>query len=162
MHPNAELIERFYRAFAAKDPEPMVKAYADAARFSDPVFPDLSAAEARGMWRMLTGRAKDLEITFRDVSADDRRGRAHWEARYTFTATGRSVHNVIDAEFELADGRIVRHVDRFDFWRWSRMALGPSGTLLGWTPFLQRKVQTNAKKQLEKFLASLDVQQPAP
>ena len=152
MHPNGELIQTFYTAFAAKDPEPMARAYSESARFSDPVFPDLSAEQARGMWRMLTGRAKDLEIVFSDVSADDRRGRAHWEAHYTFTATGRKVHNVIDAEFEFADGKIVRHVDRFDFWRWSRMALGASGVLLGWTPVLKKKVQANARKQLDRFL----------
>ena len=153
MHPNGELIEDFYRGFAAKDPAPMVAAYSDRARFTDPVFPDLSADQARGMWRMLTGRAKDLEVTFRDVTADDQRGRAHWEAHYTFLATGRKVHNIIDAEFEFDGGKIVRHVDRFDFWRWSRMALGPSGVLLGWTPFLQKKVQSTARKQLDKFLA---------
>jgi hypothetical protein len=136
MHPNGELIQNFYRAFAVKDPGPMVAAYSDRARFTDPVFPDLSADQARGMWRMLTGRAKDLEVTFS-----------------TFLATGRKVHNIIDAEFEFDGGKIVRHVDRFDFWRWSRMALGPSGVLLGWTPFLQKKVQVTARKQLDKFLA---------
>ena|SRR5688572_15799662 len=153
MHPNGELIQNFYRAFAAKDPGPMAAAYSDRARFTDPVFQDLSADEARGMWRMLTGRAKDLEVTFRDVTADDRRGTAHWEATYTFLATGRKVHNIIDAEFDFDGGKIVKHIDRFDFWRWSRMALGPSGVLLGWTPFLQKKVQATARKQLDKFLA---------
>ncbi len=153
MHANAELIDRFYRGFAAKDPGPMISAYGESARFSDPVFPNLDASQARGMWRMLTARAKDLDITFRDVTADDRIGSAHWEAIYTFTGTGRRVHNVIDAEFEFDAGKIVRHVDRFDFWRWSRMALGPSGILLGWTPMLQKKVQATARKGLEKFLA---------
>jgi hypothetical protein len=152
MHANGELIETFYRAFAAKDAEPMAAAYADVASFSDPVFPNLSAAEARGMWRMLTARAKDLELTFGGVSADEKSGRAHWEAKYTFTATGRQVHNIIDAEFDFADGKIIRHVDRFDFWRWSRQALGPSGVLLGWTPMLQKKVQATARKGLDRFL----------
>src|SRR5688500_11757685 len=104
MHANEELIQQFYNAFAARNAEPMVAAYADQARFSDPVFPNLTAEEARGMWRMLTSRAKDLEISFGAVSADDRSGRAHWEAKYTFTGTGRPVHNIIDAEFEFADG----------------------------------------------------------
>jgi hypothetical protein len=131
----------------------MAVAYSDQARFSDPVFTDLSADEARGMWRMLTGRAKDLEVSFGGISADDESGRAHWEAHYTFLATGRKVHNIIDAEFEFQNGKILRHVDRFDFWRWSRMALGPSGVLLGWTPFLKKKVQSTARGQLDKFLS---------
>lgn len=131
----------------------MASSYADRARFSDPVFPDLDAAEARAMWRMLTRRAQDFSLTFSGVSADDTRGRAHWEATYLFSATGRRVHNVIDAEFEFEGGKIVRHVDRFDFWRWSRMALGPTGVLLGWTPLLQKKVQATARKGLDRFLA---------
>jgi hypothetical protein len=153
MHANAELIERFYTAFAAQDAEPMAASYADSARFSDPVFPNLDAQEARGMWRMLTQRAQEFSLEFSHVSADDARGRAHWEAKYLFSGTGRHVHNIIDAEFEFANGKIVRHVDRFDFWRWSRMALGPTGILLGWTPMLQKKVQATARKNLNRFLA---------
>jgi hypothetical protein len=59
---------------------------------------------------------------------------------------------VIDADFEFKDGKIFRHRDHFDFWRWSRMALGTSGLLLGWTPFLKNKVQTTAKARLRKFM----------
>lgn len=151
-HPNVAVLDRFYAAFAARDAATMAAAYADEARFSDPVFTDLSADEARAMWRMLCERGVDLVVDHRDVEADDARGRVHWEARYTFSATGRKVHNVIDASFELRDGKIVRHVDQFDFWRWSRMALGPAGVLLGWSGFLKRKVQQQAGGQLTKFM----------
>ena len=43
------------------------------------------------------------------------KGSAHWEADYTFSATKRKVHNVVDARFELRDGLIVKHTDVFDF-----------------------------------------------
>ncbi len=105
------------------------------------------------MWRMLCLRGADLELTFSDVTADDSTGSARWEAIYTFSATGRRVHNRISASFELADGGILRHVDDFDFNRWARMALGLPGHLLGWTKFLQRKVQKQAGGHLEKFIA---------
>ena len=39
------------------------------------------------------------------VEADDRQGRAHWEAHYRFGAAGRQVHNVIDGSFRFRDGR---------------------------------------------------------
>ena len=153
MHPNAELIHRFYSAFAERDHATMAACYRPDATFSDPAFPNLRGEEIGGMWRMLCTRGKDLELTFSDVMADDSTGSAKWEARYTFGATGRKVHNRIAASFELADGGIVRHVDDFDFYRWSRMALGLPGILLGWTPLLQGKVQRQAGGQLERFLA---------
>ena len=82
-------------------------------------------------------------------------GRAHWDARYTFSATGRKVLNRIDASFEFRDGLIVRHVDRFPFWTWARQALGAPGLLLGWSGFLRAKVRATAAKNLAAFKAKL-------
>jgi ketosteroid isomerase-like protein len=137
---SREIIESFYAAFARRDADAMAALYTDDVQFSDPAFGPLVGEHARNMWRMLAARAADLEITVSDVT--DRS--AHWEARYTFSQTGRRVHNVIDARFELRDGRIARHDDTFDFWRWSRQALGPAGLLLGWTPILQNAVRRRA------------------
>lgn len=150
MNPNEELITRFYEAFAARDHEGMAACYADDVRFSDEVFPDLEGERAKAMWRMLCERGKDLTLTFSDVTADEAAGSARWEAVYTFAATGRKVRNRITARFRFRDGRIVEHRDRFDFWAWSRQALGPVGWLLGWTPFIQRKVQRTAGRQLDR------------
>ena len=153
MHANAELIRRFYEAFSARDHETMAACYRGDATFSDPVFPHLEGPEIAGMWRMLCVRGKDLELSYRNVEAEGSRGTAQWQATYTFGATGRRVHNRIAASFELAEGRIRRHTDVFDFYRWSRMALGPVGLVAGWTPWLQNKVRRQAARQLEKFLA---------
>jgi ketosteroid isomerase-like protein len=150
---NAELIRRFYSAFEQRDAEGMVACYAPDIRFADPVFPDLVGERAKGMWRMLCARGKDLRIEFRDVSADETIGRAHWEAWYTFSASGRQVHNVIDAEFRFANGLIVEHRDRFDLYRWTRQALGTTGVLLGWTPLVQGKVRRQAARALNSYLA---------
>lgn len=61
-NPNDELIQRFYAAFARYDGDTMAACYAPGAHFSGPVFTDLSTAEPGAMWRMLTGRAEDLEV----------------------------------------------------------------------------------------------------
>jgi ketosteroid isomerase-like protein len=152
MHKNAELIDRFYRAFGERDAESMVACYHPDIRFSDPVFTDLRGPRAGAMWSMLCERGKDLRVEFRDVRADDQTGSAHWEAWYTFSGTGRKVHNVIDASFELRDGLIVRHTDRFDLHRWAGQALGIVGRLLGGTSMLQNKIQATATKGLEEYL----------
>ena len=152
MHPNAALIERFYTSFAARDAAGMRACYHPEIVFSDPVFTELRGPEAGAMWAMLLERGKDLRVTHSGVQADDARGRAHWDAHYTFGQTGRKVHNRIDAEFEFRDGLIVRHVDRFPFWTWARQALGPLGVALGWSPPLLRKVQQGARAGLDKYM----------
>ncbi len=152
-HPNVALLERFYSAFARRDGAAMAACYAPDARFSDPVF-DLSGAEVGAMWSMLCERGRDLRVEWRDVRADDATGATHWEARYTFSATGRPVHNIIDAAFTFSAGRIARHVDTFDLWRWSRMALGAKGALLGWTPFVRKAIQRQARRGLDAWIAS--------
>jgi ketosteroid isomerase-like protein len=150
-HAHARVIERFYEAFTRRDAEEMVACYHADVRFSDPVFGTLDSARAKDMWRMLCARGKDLEISFSNVTADDERGAAHWEARYTFTGTGRLVHNVIEARFEFADGKIKQHHDTFDLWRWCGMALGPIGRVFGWLPPLQRSIQSKALTALDAW-----------
>jgi len=150
---SADLITSFYEAFSRRDAEAMVATYADDVRFSDPVFSDLRGERARNMWRMLCERGKDLEVTFSDVKVDGDRGSARWEARYTFSVTGNRVHNVIDASFVFADGKISEHVDTFDLWRWSGMALGLKGKLLGWAPFVKSAIQKTGARGLDDWTA---------
>ena len=148
-----DLIEEFYGAFAECAGERMAACYAPDARFSDPVFGALDAREAGGMWRMLTGQAKDLRIELLEHDIQGEQGSAHWRAHYTFSQTGRPVINDVQASFRFKDGLIVEHVDDFDFYRWARQALGPRGLLLGWTPIVRSAVRSRAHASLEQFLA---------
>ena len=152
MHDHALLIERFYRSFQQRDYRGMIACYHPDVAFSDPVFTDLRGWRAAAMWRMLCERGTDLTLTFEGIAADERRGRAHWEAHYTFGATRRKVVNVIDAEFEFADGLMVRHRDTFNLWRWAGMALGIKGALLGWFPPIQNAIRAQAAQGLEQFI----------
>jgi ketosteroid isomerase-like protein len=153
MHPHESLIREFYGAFARRDAEAMARCYHDDVFFTDPAFPRLRGEEARDMWRMLVSRATDLEIVLDEAEADAEGGRAHWTARYTFSKTGRPVVNRIEARFAFRDGRIVRHYDRFSFWRWSAQALGPVGRLFGWFAPLKWLVRKQAAEQLSRFSA---------
>lgn len=153
MHPNAQLIARFYEAFGRLDAETMAACYHPDVHFSDPVFPDLHGAQAGNMWRMLLGRSAGMEITVSGVEADDLNGKAHWEPIYAFGPSKRRVHNVVDARFEFKDGLILRHIDTFDTWSWSKQALGVTGWLIGWTPFFRARLQAEVARQLKKFEA---------
>ena len=156
---NEQTLTKFYSAFSALDADTMASCYAENVVFDDPAFSLRGRREVGGMWHMLCKatqtKGRDAwKLEFRDIQADTATGRAHWEAHYRFSATGRLVHNVIDAQFTFdPDGLIASHRDRFDFWHWSRQALGAPGLLLGWTPFLQSKVRHQAKATLQKYLA---------
>jgi ketosteroid isomerase-like protein len=149
---NAARIERFYAAFGERDAAGMLACYHPAVTFSDPVFPALDARGVASMWTMLCERGKDLEIVASDIAADATTGRAHWVANYTFSATGRKVTNRIDAAFEFREGLIVRHVDSFNLWRWSAMALGAKGVFLGWLPPVQSAIRAQAARALAAYV----------
>jgi ketosteroid isomerase-like protein len=153
VHPNAKTIETFYLSFGRRDAEGMIQHYAPDVTFSDAVFPHLQGEDVFAMWRMLAERAKDLRLEASGIDADDGAGRAHWEAWYTFSQTGRPVHNRIDATFVFRDGKIVQHTDRFDLHAWAGMALGLTGKLLGWLPMLQSKIRRNADAGLRAYMA---------
>lgn len=150
MSSNDDVIVRFYESFAAGDAEGMASCYHADIHFHDPVFQDLNGPEVMKMWRTLLGRSADIKITLGDHQAEGDAGTGHWSAVYTFSQTGRVVHNEIDAAFVFKDGLIIDHVDRFDLWKWSRMALGLPGVLLGWSPIVQGKI----RRQSAALLAS--------
>jgi ketosteroid isomerase-like protein len=148
---NRATIERFYEAFGQCNGAAMTACYTPDAHFRDPAFGDLHGEEVGAMWRMLTGRATDLEIELREHEAGEETGSAHWIARYTFS-TGRPVVNDVQARFRFApDGRIADHVDEFDFRVWAKQALGPSGHLVALLPPLRSKARAKALEQLASF-----------
>ncbi|MBC7411421.1 MAG: nuclear transport factor 2 family protein [Bacteroidia bacterium] len=149
---NEALIEQFYTAFAQLNAETMVACYDDNIIFEDPAFGVLHGNDAKNMWRMLTANNKiQLKVTFDCVNANDSTGSANWTAHYLFSKTGRKVTNRISAKFEFKNGKITKHTDSFNFWLWSRQALGFAGYALGWTPFLKHKVQQNTKALLNTY-----------
>lgn len=153
MDANGQIIRRFYEAFSRKDFTTMQQCYHRDAIFHDPVFGKLNATEVKAMWEMLLRSSNDLEITFTDIRSGDNTGHCHWEATYSFSLTGRRVHNIIEAAFLFRDGKIVDHRDEFNLYRWTRQAFGFSGIVLGWTSFMQTKIRARARHRLEQYLA---------
>jgi ketosteroid isomerase-like protein len=152
LHANQALIEHFFASFAKRDGAAMAACYAPDAHFADPIF-ELDGAAIGGMWSMFCDRGHDLAISWRDVRTDVDNGSAHWDARYTFSLTGRKVHNRIAAAFTFRDGKFASHRDSFDLWRWSRMALGPKGAVLGWTPFVRNTIREQGRRGLDTWMA---------
>jgi hypothetical protein len=146
MHSNEALLHKFYDAFAKRDAETMASCYAKQATFKDAAF-------------TLCERGKDLKVVASNIEANSDNGSAHWEATYTFSVTGRKVHNIIEANFTFHDGLIIQHVDTFDFQRWSKQALGLPGTLFGWSGVFQRTVGRKAMQGLAEYRAGKEQSQ---
>jgi len=151
------IILKFYEAFQQLDGETMASFYHEDIVFEDPAFGQLHGERAGNMWRMLceSQRGKDFQMTFSDISYKNEAGHAHWEADYTFSQTGRKIHNVIDARFTFRDGKIFSHVDTFNLHKWARQALGFQGLLLGGTGFFRKKLHEKTNKLLDKYEATL-------
>lgn len=149
---HVELIEKFYTAFQNKDADGMISCYHKELEFEDPAFGELDYERTCAMWQMLVTSGKDLEVDFKNAWSENEFGGADWQAQYTFSKTGRKVHNKIDAKFKFKEGLIVGHRDHFDFYKWTRMALGVPGILMGWTGFFQKKVKENVTKLLDKWM----------
>ena len=145
------IIEKFYIAFAQKDWQTMHSCYHQDVVFEDPAFGQLKGDDARKMWKMLCQQGKDLELTFSNISCAENEGSANWEAHYTFSKTGRKVHNIVSATFELKDGLIIKHTDQFNLHKWAGQALGLSGRILGGTSFFKKKLNAQTNSLLRKY-----------
>ncbi|MFI7693664.1 nuclear transport factor 2 family protein [Nonomuraea sp. NPDC049655] len=153
---HVALISAFYDALGRADFAAMERCYHPEISFGDPIFQEVEGRDrVMAMWRLQLGVRDGLRSGYRDVQADEFSGSAHWTASYTFSSTGRTVVNEIDALFRFEDDLIVRHHDEFDFRRWSRMALGrPQGLLFGWTPMWRKTIRDRATQELASLVSS--------
>ena len=146
------LIETFYTAFQNRDAEGMISCYHPDIIFIDPAFGELKGEEAMAMWRMLCRNADDLRVEFSAITASLKKGSAHWEAWYTFSRTGKKVHNIIEAEFEFKNSKIIKHIDTFNLHKWASQAMGWKGKLFGGTAFFRNKMNRQTHKMLVDFM----------
>lgn len=148
-----QVIGNFYLAFKNLDADKMVMEYHDDVVFSDPAFGILHGEHAKNMWRMLCSsqKGRNFRIEFSDVAGFENKGSAHWEAYYVFSRTGRRIHNIIEAEFEFKDGKIIKHTDTFNLYSWSKQAFGLKGILIGWTDFFKTRLNEQTNRLLLQF-----------
>jgi ketosteroid isomerase-like protein len=153
MNQNEATIHKLYTAFQQLDYATMQSCYHPEAVFNDPAFGLLDAESTNAMWEMLCKRAKEFSLTYRNIILlDEEYTTCDWTATYVFSATGRKINNKIKAYMRFKDGLIIEHTDGFDFYKWTRMALGLPGFLFGWSNFMQRKIQKQARTGLIKFM----------
>ncbi len=162
---NKETIRTLYAAMDAGDGATMAGLYHPDAVFEDPAFGVLRGPEIGAMWMMLTSASSDLSVKASKVGAKPDKGVAHWDADYTFSATGNKVHNSIDAKFKFQDGKIIDHKDSFSFPQWAGQAFGLDrfgglGRMLSKSKLLQKTMQHFARRQLFTFMEKQGIERP--
>jgi len=148
-----ELITRFYTSFSNGNATQMIDCYHENIVFEDPAFGKLKGERAAKMWEMLLSKNdSQLEVSFKNIKTTETRASVDWIASYLFGPKKRKVINEVHANFVIEDGKIIQHIDDFDVWKWSKQALGTTGALLGWTPFIKTEIQKKANKSLDEFI----------
>lgn len=149
---NKELITKFYKSFSNGDIDSMLECYHEEVIFHDPAFGILKGDHAKNMWRMLLAkRDESTKIACTDITITEKGGKATWTASYKYGPKRRSVINNVTAQMEIVEGKIIRHTDTFDMWKWTQQALGFSGYLLGWSPFMKNKIQHKLGSMLREY-----------
>ncbi len=148
------IIETFYNAFNDCDSNTMISCYHEDIVFEDPAFGVLKGERAKAMWQMLceNQKGKHFIVELFNVKSDGKIGSAHWEAFYTFSKTGRKVHNKIDASFIFKDGLIIKHTDEFSLHKWAKQAIGIKGIFFGGMRFFKNKLQSQTNLLLDKYI----------
>jgi ketosteroid isomerase-like protein len=163
---NAATMTSFYDAFSRHDGKAMAALYADDAVFHDEAFGTLHGAEIGAMWMMLTEASPTLKVRASKIRGDGTGASGHWDADYAFSATGRQVHNSIDARMTIKDGKISKHEDSFSFETWALQAL-PAFDKLGWlgrkmagSGLVQGLLKHTARKSLWDYLDKHGIERP--
>lgn len=157
---NREVVSSFLAAYQAHDYVRMHSCLDGNAKFSDLAFQRITGADVRAMWHWFCVRTESREHPVSVLSFEILNAAAdHVEARYQVDYTlerRHKVNYVIQSDFTLRDGRIVRQVDEptisnFEF---AKMALGFPKCLLALTPWFQRILRRQMSGKLADFRSS--------
>jgi len=149
---NINLLRAFFKSFIKGDVDSMLECFHENIVFRDQVFGRLEGEEVNKMWRMLLQYGKkNLQISYKDLEADEFSGTAKWRAVYYYGRKRRQVINLIESSFKFQDNKIIEQVDHYDMWKWSGQALGWKGWLLGWSIYFTTKVQEKSREKLRKY-----------
>jgi len=148
---QADVLNTFLRALAQRDVEAMIRCYTTTATYHSPIFPQVEGDTLTATWQWFCAKAPDLTMVVDEQAFEANTARVQWTATYTFPKTGRPVVQVTDSIFVFEGPQLCRHEDRFDLHRWSHMALGPLGRVLGGRRWLQRSLQRAAAERVARF-----------
>jgi hypothetical protein len=161
MHPNEEVIKKFYESFKVWNFHTMKSCYAPEAEFEDVAFKLKGADNVDVMWEMLCTRKDKIEVRVSNIHADEKTGTADWEADYLYPdgneepdrSKQKPIANKIKATFEFSDGKIIKHHDSCEVAKLAEMLFpGLLGVIVSRIPFLfPFTLSMKLNKKLDEF-----------
>lgn len=146
---SVPVVDRFFEALRRADDAVINACYHPQISYSDPLFEDLRGARVALRWRLLLREAQSFSLEHELVFADERKVQVQWTVDYALK--GKKIRLPILSTLAIWDNLIVRQVDEYEFWQYSRQAQGFAGLLLGGIEPFQQLVKRRARSDLERF-----------
>lgn len=126
--------EEFFRDIKRGSSEKVVAAYLPDAVLDNPVIGHVAGDDIRHLWTTFLHRTREHRLEFTLTSVVGTKVLVDWTTQHEFFETGRPIALSGTSELTFADGHIKLHRDTFDWRKWLRQALGPSGLILSYLP----------------------------
>lgn len=153
MATSEQTIHQLYTALTDGEISKIDSCYATTVKFHDPIFGVLNNDEVPAMWKMLIERSnRNLKIQYNIITINEYTATVEWKANYTFGKKKRNIENQIRSHFHFKEGLIIKQNDDFNIWNWCKQAFGGYGFFLGWTGYMQHKIQVKALSSLKKYI----------
>ena len=153
MNQNEATIHRFFTAYQNKEYTTMQNCYSKDAVYNSPIYGLINAEHVKAMWEMICKTNEEESLHFEKIELlDHEYTTCDWSLAYYYT--NRRINNKIKSYLRLENGLIIEHTDAFDLYKWSRMAFGLTGLLIGWSKFFQKKIQKSTRNKLSEFIIS--------
>lgn len=150
---NNEIVARFYTAFSKLNAAEMLDCYEADILYNDPIFGLLQADKVHAMWQMICNNASNMSCNFGNIQqVDDEYITCNWKTSYFFKPLNKRVVYDAKAYMKIVNGKITEHSDGYRLSTWIRKTYGFPGMLLGWSGFMQKKVQKRYRLQLKDNL----------
>ena len=153
MNQNEATIHRFFTAYQNKEYTTMQNCYSEDAVYNNPIYGLNDTEHVKAMWEMICKTNKEESLHFENIELlDHEYATCDWSLVYYYT--NRRINNKIKSYLRLENGLIIEHTDAFDLYKWTRMAFGLTGSLIGWSNFFQKRIQKSTRKKLSEFIIS--------
>ncbi|WP_342269364.1 nuclear transport factor 2 family protein [Spiroplasma endosymbiont of Aspidapion aeneum] len=153
-----QIINEFYSAFKKGDYQKMNSLYGEDIIFNDSIFKDLDYLQVTSMWEMLLSKKEESKFSIEYEVLLDHNDEYYvmWSAHYLFGPKRRKVSNIVKSEMVIKDKKIALHTDVFDFYKWSKQAIGIASILFGKRKFFHNKICSVANKNLMNYISNKD------
>ena len=164
---NTKTVTDFFLFYQKHDYAGMLSCLDPQVGFSDLAFRKITGDDVRAMWNWFCipteSRLKPVFILeFKILEAEGEHVQARYQVDYTLER-GHRVNYVIQSDFTLRNGKIVRQVDSptISNFQFARMALGFPKCLLALTPLFKPIIRGEMGKKLSEFRKTQNSMQAA-